>query len=376
MSKPSFVRRRRLTLAAVVLAVVGLVAPAAVATPASAGAHRHASRDVKVVTYNLYLGADLTPLFGATSIPDLTQRAGQVYAQMQATNFPERSRALAQLIKRQRPDVIGLQEVALWETAPLTSAEFRTTYDFLAILQHALRARGLHYRVAATNTNFTNATLPVPIPISATTKAQFTDHDVVLVRDSRKIKAWNAQPHTYDASLTLGILGVPVPVVRGWSTVDIKVRGRDFRFANTHFEAFDGEDGPVKTAQATQFAADLSASPLPVIAVGDINSQPTNCDNPNTTAYGVVEAAGFDEVWPGAHPWHPCTGFTSGQAADLLNPDSLIDHRIDVVFYDPDAFRAKRAVVIGEEQKDRSRPTGFWPSDHAGTSATLRFSKH
>jgi endonuclease/exonuclease/phosphatase family metal-dependent hydrolase len=374
MTKPSFVRRR-LTLAAVVLAVTGLVAPAT-AAPASAGTHRHPSRDVKVVSYNLYLGADLTPLFGAQSIPDLTQRAGQVYAQMQSTNFPERSRALARLIKRQRPDVIGLQEVALWETAPLTSAEFTTTYDFLAILQHALRARGLHYRVAATNTNFTNATLPVPIPISATTKAQFTDHDVVLVRESPRIMTTNAQPHTYAASLTLGILGVPVPVVRGWSTVDITLGGRSFRLANTHFEAFDGEDGPVKTAQAMELAADLSASPLPVIAVGDINSQPTDCGNPNTTAYGIVAAAGFDEVWPAAHPQAPCTGFTSGQAADLLNPESLIDHRIDVVFYDPDAFRAKRAVVIGEEQKDRSRPTGLWPSDHAGSAATLRIRKH
>jgi hypothetical protein len=174
-------RRRSLFAALLAVAVVLGLASAPSAGAAADGAQRRAGPPVTVASYNLYLGADLNPLFAATSIPDLVARAGGVYAAMERTDYRERSRAIARLIARERPDVVGLQEVALWQTAPLTSSTWTTTYDFLQITLDALAARGAHYRVAAVNTNFTNADLPFPIPISATTKAQFTDRDVILV---------------------------------------------------------------------------------------------------------------------------------------------------------------------------------------------------
>jgi hypothetical protein len=62
---------------------------------------------------------------------------------------------------------------------------------------------------------------------------------------------------------------------------------------------------------------------------------------------------------------------TSGQDDTLLNAESQLTHRIDVIFFDPRYFKAVHTTVLGEEQRDRTRPSGFWPSDHAGVSATL-----
>ena len=100
---------------AVVVAGLGVAPGAATGAPAPVSA---VTTDVGV--YNVYLGANLRPLFGATSIPDLIQRAGTIYAEMERTDFPQRAQAIAELIAEERPDVLGLNEVALWETAPWT----------------------------------------------------------------------------------------------------------------------------------------------------------------------------------------------------------------------------------------------------------------
>ena len=75
---------------------------------------------------------------------------------------------------------------------------------------------------------------------------------------------------------------------------------------------------------------------------------------------------------PLVHAKDRCGGWTSGQDADLLNEVSTQDHRIDTIFLDPEALTALQAEVIGDEQRDRNEPSGFWPSDHAGSIARLR----
>jgi endonuclease/exonuclease/phosphatase family metal-dependent hydrolase len=72
------------------------------------------------------------------------------------------------------------------------------------------------------------------------------------------------------------------------------------------------------------------------------------------------------------YPKAPCgsVGWTSGQDS-LTGPSSTLDHRIDDVFVSKQ-FSALEAVVVGEEQSDRSTPNGLWPSDHASTWAKIR----
>ncbi len=375
-------RRHLAALVAALCLVLATPTAAGAAERGAPGATGRAGLDV--ATYNVYLGADLNPLFAARSFPELVGRAGQVYAAMESTDFRERAGAIADAVAKERPDVVGLQEVALGETAPGTvqaPGQFTTTYDFLDLLLTALADRGLGYEAVATNANFTG-TLPIslggaPPLFPGSTWARFTDHDVVIVRTGLparqlSVDRSSAVERNYDAFLTIpsGVPGLPAFVVpRGWSSVDVTAKGSTFRFFNTHLEAFGGD--AVRNMQAGQLAAQVEASPYPPIVVGDINSRPPGCST-NTVAFQRLLDAGLVEVWPLAHPRDPCGGVTSGQAADLLNAESLLDHRIDVVRVPPGALTAPRAEVLGDEQRDRSRPTGMWPSDHAGSVASLK----
>ncbi len=405
MNRSRSMRWRAAGAAAVAALVAGLgmtpgvanSAPALSAPPASKPGVSAVTVDVGV--YNLYLGANLRPLFGATTIPELIERAGAIYADMERTDFPERADAIAELIAKERPDVLGLNEVARWETAPWTFVQtpvgplpvatgpYTTTFDFEEILLDALAAKGEPYTVVAKNTNFTSAEIPIAIPISPTLAGRFTDHDLILVRTAalKHMSVSNPRSFNYspESSFSINLLGTEVVVKRGWSTVDITQRGRTFRFATTHLEAFGNTplQDEWRNLQAAELVADLEDSPYPVVLVGDINSRPTLCRDvrqppqfadQNVVAYGLLEEAGLREVWPLVHRKDPCgpAGWTSGQDDSLLAPYAL-DHRIDVVFLSEE-FAALQAETIGEEERDRTEPTGFWPSDHAGSVAKIR----
>jgi endonuclease/exonuclease/phosphatase (EEP) superfamily protein YafD len=352
--------RRRLQATVLLLAVLmalGAIGPRS----AWAGPPQHAQRHLTVATYNLYLGADLTPLFSAASPQELVQRAGQIYAHVVRTDFPSRAEAIARLLAANPPDVAGLQEVSLWETGPI-GGPLSPSYDFLELLLAALARHGLTYLPVAVNVNFASD----PTPISATTAARLTDRDVIIARadlPSSQLKVGNPQPHNFTATLVIpsAIPGVSFRVPRGWSAVDVKVRGTTVRFANTHLEAFSVA---VRNQQARELAAALAGSANPVVLVGDLNSQPDD----TAGAYGTFAAAGYADAWVVVHG--PAGGFTAGQSELLDNVPSKLDHRIDYVLYQPRGVEAVAAEVIGEELGDRTA-AGLWPSDHAGVVATL-----
>jgi endonuclease/exonuclease/phosphatase (EEP) superfamily protein YafD len=353
--------RTRWRIRATVLLLAVLVGLGAVGLrPAWANPPQHAERHLTVATYNLYLGADLTPLFLASSPQDLVQRAGQIYANVVQTDFPSRAEAIAKLLAANPPDVAGLQEVSLWETGPI-GGPLSPSYDFLELLLAALARYGLTYRPVAVNVNFTSD----PTPIGATTAARLTDRDVIIARTdlpSSRLKVSNPESHNFAATLVIpsAIPGLSFRVPRGWSAVDVKLRGKTVRFVNTHLEAFSVA---VRNQQAWELAAALAGSADPVVLVGDLNSEPDD----TAGAYGIFAAAGYGDAWV-VHG--PEGGFTAGQTELLDNVPSKLDHRIDYVLYQPRGVEAVAAEVIGEELDDRT-PTGLWPSDHAGVVATL-----
>src|SRR4029450_10019582 len=190
--------------------------------PAWADPPQHAQRHLTVATYNLYLGADLTPLFSAASPQELMQRAGQIYANVVRTDFPARAEAIAKLLAANPPDVAGLQEVSLWETGPI-GGPLSPSYDFLELLLAALGGHGLAYRPVAVNVNFASD----PTPISATTAARLTDRDVIIARPdlpSSRLKVSNPESPNFTATLVIpsAIPGLSFRVPRGWSAVDVK----------------------------------------------------------------------------------------------------------------------------------------------------------
>ncbi len=98
------------------------------------------------MTQNLYLGSSLGPALEAATPEAFVEGVARIYATVQYTNFPQRAEAIADEIQENEPDLIGLQEVTKWTTGGVNPPP---GYDFLAILENDLQARGLHYTTAA-----------------------------------------------------------------------------------------------------------------------------------------------------------------------------------------------------------------------------------
>lgn len=71
-----------------------------------------------VMTRNVYLGADLNPAIGAATLPGLSEATGAILREATANDFATRAEGPAAEILEVQPDLVGLQEVALWRTAP------------------------------------------------------------------------------------------------------------------------------------------------------------------------------------------------------------------------------------------------------------------
>ena len=211
--------------------VLGLGAPA--------GAAGASNGDVTVMSRNLYLGADIITAATATSLDDLKQRATTLFQTVQQTNFPVRAKAIAREIDTNHPDLVGLQEVALWRRTPdgvtntVKDANV-VVYDFLASLQNEIKARGLHYKAAVTQQE-----ADFEVPTSLNYDIRLTMRDVILVRTGKgaKVKVGKTLKGNYTDRLSVNVPSGTIDSIRGWTAVDATAGGRAFRFVNTHLEA-------------------------------------------------------------------------------------------------------------------------------------------
>jgi endonuclease/exonuclease/phosphatase family metal-dependent hydrolase len=344
----------RLRVLAVALALI-----AALALPA--GASAASDRDVTVMTRNLYLGADIITAAAATSLDDLKLRATAIFGTVQQTNFPVRAKAIAREIDANDPDLVGLQEVALWRRTPdgVTNAvkdANQVVYDFLAILQKEIKARGLSYRAAVSKQE-----ADFEVPTSLNYDIRLTMRDVILVRSGKgaKVKVAKTLKGNFADKLTVNVPSGPIESLRGWTAVDARAGERSFRFVNTHLEAYGGE---LRERQAKQLLrGPLASKKKDIILVGDLNSD-TRDANPEGLAIKAIRSAGFVDAFKKAPA-------TSGQDEKLDNPTSKLKRYIDHIMSRP-TLRTIRTKVVGNRPADRV--SGLWPSDHAGTVATLR----
>jgi hypothetical protein len=213
---------------------------------------------VNVMTRNLYLGADLAPAIGAPSLEAFVAATGQILREVSANNFPVRAKGLAQEILAKKPDLVGLQEVALWRTGPpdltpvLTGQPTATTvrYDYLQELLEQLNKGPDRYEVVVVQNEFDleapgdeNGVAgdgPNPAIANAEINGRLTMRDVILARRGAGVDTANPQSGNFKTLLQVPILGKPLTIKRGWTATDARVRGSDwFRFVNTHLEAFD-----------------------------------------------------------------------------------------------------------------------------------------
>lgn len=306
---------------------------------------------MRVATYNLYLGADLSVLFGVADLDQLAETVRLVRDQLERTRFTERARTIAGLLAREEPDLVGLQEVTRWTLAELRAdgslgAE-RVLADFLPTLVDALAAAGCAYDVHVVNQSFSGA-----MPVSADEWLSVAGANVTLVRRDIEVVDEASAPFTESFDLVTGLDGVSFPIVRSWGRVDVLVDGEPLRFVNAHTEAWDR---PTRDAQRDELIARNAGVDGPVVLVGDFNATPG--------------AVGMPAGWADAWALGVGDGFTCGQAGDLANEESLLHERIDYVWVRGAPVRACR--VIGNESADRTVPHGLWPSDHAGVVADV-----
>jgi endonuclease/exonuclease/phosphatase family metal-dependent hydrolase len=338
---------------------------------------------IPVMTRNLYLGADLSPVFEAAAKgdgPGIVQATTTAWQNVKATNFPERAGALADEIESSEPLLVGLQEVSLFRTGPPDSITSHpkpaehVELDYLAILLKELDQRGLHY-APVTITQEADAENPGYTTPGVLQDIRLTDRDVILARtdvSSSKLQLSNKQTGNYStfASLPIGQTGQSIKLLRGWGSVDVTLRGQTFRFINTHLEQ-EGQLNAIQVAQGNEILNGPANTTLPVILAGDFNSR---ADGTGTATYDNLIHAGFKDAWSITHPRE--LGNTWGHAADLRNTTVDLTQRLDLVL-----FRNTLSVtpnlcgldadVVGDELGDRT-PSGLWPSDHAGVVATLR----
>jgi len=348
----------------IIAATLSVVALVVLQVAPADAAHR---RPAESMSYNIYLGGDLAPVLAAQTLPQAVAAATGVYLQVVSTDFAARAESIADEIGATQPTLIGLQEVSLWRTdtpadGPATPAEVET-FDFLEILRDTLDDRGLHYEPVSVVENFDGE-----VPTALGFDARLTDRDVILARtDLRKSRLKLSKPRAghYENNLVIESPALGrLEILRGWASIDAKVRGKKYRFVNTHLEAFS----PVaQVAQARELLDGPADARIPVVLVGDFNSA---ADGSTTPTYQMLLDDGFTDAWSQAIPGEP--GYTCCQAADLRNAASLLDERIDLVLFRGAGFRADGAEVVGDEPADRT-PSGLWPSDHAGVHTDLSF---
>jgi endonuclease/exonuclease/phosphatase family metal-dependent hydrolase len=310
---------------------------------------------IRVATYNLYLGADVTVVFGVRSPEELAAQARVVLDQVTATDFAVRAEAIARLLVAERVDLVGLQEVALWsrEVSGEHGAERTEVWlDFLSVLLDALARAGRAYDVHACTANFRGGA-----HVEGQEAMGVLGHNVVLVRRGGPVRV--VAERTGDFTRTLDIAtGMPdlvLNVARSWGWVDVEVDGRPLRFVNTHTEAWDEQ---VRNAQLDELLAAIGDPGHPLVVVGDFNATPEQVGMPEEYVDAwVVAGRGGD-------------GLTCGQRADLTG-DSCLDVRIDYVWVRGGA-EVTGCWVVGHRPEDRT-PSGLWPSDHAAVVAEITF---
>jgi hypothetical protein len=222
------------------------LAIAALTVPATASAAKPAP--LRVMTYNLYQGSELTHTLGAGSIAALPAAVAADFNDVQASDIPARMAVVAAEIKAARSDLVGLEEAALWRTQSPSnlSVPAKTVAYFVAILLQALRRLGVSYRAAAIVEN-SDVQAPASFP-SGSMDVRLTDRVAVLARAGVKVSHVTTRTYRATAKVTVPA-GLTIAIKDGFAALDAKRGAREVRFVATHLDALSE---PVRTAQASE----------------------------------------------------------------------------------------------------------------------------
>jgi endonuclease/exonuclease/phosphatase family metal-dependent hydrolase len=394
--------RRVLAIGSVLGLLLGLLA-----ATSSADAKNPPAKPITVMTRNIYLGADINrPVDaalraaarpGANQLTIVTALANATHvtrAIVDRTDFGVRARLLADEIADARPDLIGLQEVALWRHGPLQLNQVgvpnagTVDYDFLRLLLDDLAERGAQYaavsvanRADVESPSFTGQ---LSAPGGDPRDVRLTMRDVVLMRTAGSLTKVDEGQDVYDVNLQVAVAGVSFDFDRGYQWVDVRAGAQRFRFVNTHLEAFSSD---IALAQANELLTEATSPDRSTVFVCDCNSDPANSSIkpidhvPHKAPYELITGAGgYTDLWKASGRPADLPGFDGGDTSGLNEtvdeaPPGSWTHRIDMVFgrtANGDELTTDRGQVTGRDGDQRDPATGLWPSDHAGVVMRVR----
>ncbi len=359
-----------------VLLMAGLLASAAPARAQENGIG--GKRSVDVMQVNLYVGGGLQRAVALDPtdpnyVSKLITAVTGIYYEIVASQPPVRLQGVAEQIAARMPDLVCVEEASLIRlqspgdlayggTTPATNVVF----DYLQTLTDALAAHGAHYTVATVTYGF-DAEMPMfNLQTGTIDDARLTDREAILVRTDLppgQLRATNPQGGNFK---NVVVTPTGLPLWYGWCSVDVFVRGQNFRYICAHLTE---ETAPeIQVLEAQELLAGPANVDLPVIIVGDFNADPFGRDG--SIAYGLFPEAGFSDAWAVLHPNIPADGLTWGHDEFLANPAVSFNRRIDLVFYKGAGFIPTQADVVDMEL-GRTQPP-LWATDHAALSAEFQ----
>jgi endonuclease/exonuclease/phosphatase family metal-dependent hydrolase len=372
-----------------------------------------------VASRNLYLGADVG--VALELIPDFPAAAQFMWEQVAATDFTQRAPGLAKEIIESGADVVGIQEATHWYCKKNFWSKKVVVFDFLKEFLAATKIAGSEYVLAskdgvdALNIGYSIPAIPYLTmvtdpktfqPLFGSDKAAcgFEIGDAIVVKKELKPQILAVGNSEYETSYSI----VPqlMTIYRGYTWIDLRHQGSNVRIISTHLESlWDSNKVPNAALQAKQLINDLSITTMPVIVLGDFNSDPRDprpdtksnpggqpeasetCNaqvknpTPSTAiegcnAYWLMRKAGFTDAGPDAiNP----NNFTWGMNALLTGPDKKrlnaaqemgnatgFTDRLDYIFVKNGA-NVISSSIIGNIQPANSR----WNTDHAGVVAMV-----
>jgi endonuclease/exonuclease/phosphatase family metal-dependent hydrolase len=394
--------------------LIALVLSLTAITPVQA-----AEKPLTVMTRNLYLGADVG--VAMELIPDFSAAAQFMWDQVAATDFTKRAPKLAAEVIAQDADVVGLQEATYWYCKKNLFSKRVVVYDFTEEFLKATRELGSEYVLAekdvvkALNIGYSIPAIPYltmvhdpkafqPLFGSDKVACGFEIGDALVIKRELSKKVLKVGNTEYEASYS--IIPKVMTIYRGYTWADIDYNGSKVRLVTTHLESlWDKGKVPNAAIQAKQLIKDLSQTSMPLVVMGDFNSDPRD-PRPNTTsnpggqpeasekcvaqtiaptvetaidscnAYWLMRKAGYHDAGPNSLD---SKNFTWGMNALLTGPEKLrlaaaeklgnqygFTDRLDYIFLKNGA-KAISSSLIGNTPPEN----GMWASDHAGTVVKL-----
>ena len=361
-------------------------------------------KPITVMSRNLYLGADVG--VALKKIPNMPAAAQYMWDQVQKTDFSKRKKILADQIRAESPDVLGIQEATIWYCKAHFWSKKTEVFNFT---EELIAELGGTYVVAskngiqANNPGYSIGPIPFLTKVNDPKTFQklfgqneadcgFQIGDALLVKRSLAQSVNQVGNSEYDA--VYKVVPTLMEIYRGYAWADITVQGTNVRFVTTHLESlWDPNKIPKSSDQARQLVKDLRNSKSPIVVIGDFNSDPRdprqlNSPNPGeqptadtkkcptgTTvcnAYKVMTDAGFQDSGPDAT--NP-SSFTWGMNALLTGPDPErakaarkmgnqygFTDRLDYIFV-KNGIKVVSTKIIGQ--------TPPYGTDHAGVVTNL-----